>query len=62
VLTSNSESGPYALTYAGSAVDGQLLFIRNDSGQATTGFVTASTKGALYVFASGSWILMISGA
>ncbi|MBN2407171.1 MAG: hypothetical protein JXJ19_05690 [Elusimicrobia bacterium] len=56
-LTAGSESGAYALTGpAGSA--GQILMVRNDSGQATTGLATASGGGAVFIHDGSSWLMV----
>jgi hypothetical protein len=57
IITSGAGlSADFALSFAGSStVDGQLLFIRNDSSQDSTGIVVSQGAGALFVAASGSW-------
>ena len=64
IITSGAGlSAAFALSFAGSStVDGQLLFIRNDSTQDSTGIVVSQGAGALFVASSGSFKRIMSGS
>jgi hypothetical protein len=54
-LIVGTETGAYAL--AGPAgVAGQMLHVRNDSGQATTGLVVGASKGASFAHDGSNWL------
>lgn len=56
VLTAGAETGPYALT-GPAGIAGQILYVRNDSGQATTGgLVVTAAGGAVFVHNGTSWL------
>lgn len=54
-LTAGTETGAYALT-GPSGVAGQVLYVRNSSGEATTGLVTASGAGAVFIYDGVAWL------
>ena|SRR3989344_207138 len=56
-LTVGTESAPYVLT-GPAGVAGQILLVRNDSSQATTGLVTVAGAGATFAHNGVSWLLI----
>ena len=56
-LTAGTETGAYVLT-GPAGIAGQILHARNDSGQATTGLVTAAGAGAIFAYDGASWLLI----
>lgn len=58
-ITVGTETGAFALT-GPTAVAGQTLMVRNDSGQATTGLVTTASGGATFFYDGSAWNLVAS--
>jgi len=60
INSGTGQSSSFALSFAGtSPVNGQLLFIRNDSSFASTGLIVASNSGALFMYSGGSWLKVL---
>lgn len=56
-ITAGSETGAFSLI-GPTAVQGQTLYVRNDSSQATTGLVVASNGGSIFFYNGSSWLLV----
>ena len=59
VITQGSVSQPFPLSFGGaSPVQGQLLFVRNDSNKDSTGIVVGGNSGALFVYTT-TWVQVL---
>ena len=56
-ISAGTETGAFVLT-GPSGIAGQILHVRNDSAQATTGLVTATGAGATFAYDGASWLLI----
>ena len=63
-LTSGTATGSFNVNGPSNAVQGRAVWIRNDSGDATTGdFVVANSQGCLYVYGTAAtWIKFMCGS